>query len=297
MTRRQLLAVLAAAAVSACRRSPAASSEPPAPKQPIDAHAAAILAAIENARGFDAVKRGDRVVLKVNTNSGDPYPFSTSPTAITAIAGALVARGAKVVVGDRSFWGDADTAGNLEANGIAGAARAAGVEVIAFDDEIDWVEVDARLVPSWRPPVHLPRLVLEADHLFNLACAKTHFITGVTLGLKNLLGLVRARDRARPGNLREHHADRIHHQIADIHRVITPRLTVVDGFQALVTGGPTRRDGTPTIVDAGVVLAGSDRVAIDVAAIALLQRHAPRTEAVHATTPEQHPTVLAMRRV
>ncbi len=294
MTRRQLLAALAATTVTACRRSPAAT---PAPEQPVDAHAAAILAAIEKVGGFDAVKPGDRVVLKVNTNSGDPYPFSTSPTAITAIAGALVARGAKVVVGDRSFWGDDDTIGNLEANGIAGAARDAGVEVISFDEEIEWVEADARLVPSWRPPVHLPRLVLEADHLFNLACAKTHFITGVTLGLKNLLGLVRAKDRARPGNLREHHADRIHHQIADIHRVITPRLTVIDGFKALVTGGPTRRDGTPTIVDTGVVLAGSDRVAIDVAAIALLQQHAPRTEAVHGTRPERHPTILAMRRV
>ena len=296
MTRRQLLAALAATTVTACRRSPHTLSESPASDPPVDAHASAILAAIAKAGGFDAVKPGDRVVLKVNTNSGDPYPFSTSPTAITTIAGALVARGAKVIVGDRSFRGDDNTMGNLEANGIAGAARAAGVEVIAFDDAIEWVEVDARLVPSWRPPVHLPRLVLEADHVFNLACAKTHFITGVTLGLKNLLGLVRAQDRARPGNLREHHAERIHHQIADIHRVVTPRLTVIDGYQALVTGGPTRHDGEPTIVDAKVVLAGSDRVAIDIEAIALLQQHAPRTEAVHATKPEHHPTILAMRR-
>jgi len=285
-TRRQLLGFLA---VTACRPSISRACG--------DAHATAIMTAIDRAGGLGFVKRGDRIVLKVNTNSGDPYPFSTSPTAIRAVASALLARGAKVLVGDRSFWGDDDTLGNLEANGIAGAARAAGVEVIAFDDTVAWQEVDPRLVPHWKPPVHLPRRVLEADHVINLACAKTHFITGVTLGLKNLLGLVRATDRARPGNLRTHHAELIHHQIADIHRVLTPRLTVVDGYQALVSGGPTRNDGTPTIVDARVVLADVDRVAADVKAIALLQQHAPASEAVHRTTPDAHPTIVAMRAV
>jgi uncharacterized protein (DUF362 family) len=207
----------------------------------------------------------------------------------------LVAAGARVTVGDRSFWGDGDTAGNLEANGIAGAAREAGVELVAFDDDVAWVEVDPKLVPHWRPPVHLPRIAIEADHVINLACAKTHFITGVTLGLKNLLGLVRAQDRSREGNLRVHRDELIHHQIADISRVIVPRLTVIDGYRALVSGGPTRRDGSPMIVDTGVVLADRDRIAADLAAIALLQQHAPAHEAVHLTAAEAHPTIAAAR--
>lgn len=258
-------------------------------------HAKQVRQAIERAGGLGFVRRGQRVLLKVNTNSGDPFPYSTSPITVRTVANALVAAGAHVTVGDRSFWGDDDTAGNLEANGIAGAARDAKATLVVFDDEVEWVEIDPKLVPHWRPPFRLPRIAVEADYVINLACLKTHFISGVTLGLKNLLGLVNAEDRKRPGNLRSHDAQLIHHQIADVQRAITPRLTVIDGYRALVAGGPTRRDGKPEIADLRVVLAGKDRVALDTSAIALLQKHAPRSESIHRTTPDKHPTIAAMR--
>jgi uncharacterized protein (DUF362 family) len=299
ITRRRLLQIGAAtAALSACRRRPpapisAADAPPPVPDAVPD-HRGALAAALATAGGLDFVRRGDRVLLKVNTNSGDPYPYSTSPEVVRWMAEELHERGARVTVGDRSFWGDGDTRGNLEQNGIAAAARDTGATLAVFEDDGDWVAVDDALVPHWRPPVHLPRAAVEADHVFNLACAKTHFITGCTLGLKNLLGLVRARDRRREGNLYVHHDELIHHQIADINRAVTPRLTIVDGWRALVSGGPTPGSGArPTIVDAGVVLAGADRIAVDIAAIELLQRHAPASEAIHATAAAEHPTIRA----
>lgn len=303
LTRRRVLhlGVTAAAVLTACRRrhpSPLAvpDARPPSPAPAASDHRAALAAALSAAGGLDFIRRGDRVLLKVNTNSGDPYPYSTSPDVVRWLADELHDRGARVTVGDRSFWGDGDTRGNLEHNGIAAATRAAGATLAVFEDEGDWVAVDDALVPHWRPPLHLPRVAVESDHLFNLACAKTHFITGCTLGLKNLLGLVRARDRRREGNLRVHHDELIHHQIADINRAITPRLTVIDGWRALVSGGPTPGSGArPTIVDAGVVLAGTDRIALDIAAIELLQRHAPATEAIHATPAALHPTITAAR--
>jgi uncharacterized protein (DUF362 family) len=287
LTRRSVLGLFAgAAATMACRDR----SSHAAPRD----HAKQVLAAIDRAGGLGFVKRGERVLLKVNTNSGDPFPYSTSPITVKAIASALIAAGAHVTVGDRSFWGDGDTAGNLEANGIAAATRDAGATLVVFD-RVEWIEIDPKLVPHWRPPFRLPRIAIEAEHVINLACAKTHFISGVTLGLKNLLGLVRAEDRARPGNLRTHDAALIHHQIADVNRAIAPRLTVIDGYRALIAGGPTRRDGSPAIADLGVVLAGRERVALDIAAIALLQKHAPASEAIHRTTPDKHPTIVAAR--
>jgi uncharacterized protein (DUF362 family) len=292
ITRRQMLGLAVGAASLACGRRSTSSADR---SETAAGHAGTVMAAIERAGGLGFVRRGQRVLVKVNTNSGDPYPFSSSPVAVGAIASALLAAGAHVAVGDRSFWGDDDTAGNLEANGIAPAARAAGAEVIVFDDRVDWVEIDAKLVPHWKPPVRLPRLALEADVVINLACAKTHFITGATLGLKNWLGLVHAEDRARPGNLRTHHADRIHHQIVDIHRALAPHLTVIDGYRSLVAVGPTPRDASVAFADPEIVFAGRERVALDVAAIAMLQRHAPPSEAIHATTPDKHPTIAAAR--
>ncbi len=84
-------------------------------------------------------------------------------------------------------------------------------------------------------------------------------------------------------------------QIVDVHRALAPRLTVIDAFRALVSGGPTPRNGTVSFADPQVVLASTDRVAIDIAAITLLQKYASSSEAVHATKPERHPTIVAAR--
>ncbi len=295
LTRRRLLHLGATCAVLGCGRNRRALSDA---GETATTHHAAFTAALAAAGGLGFVRTGDRVLLKVNTNSGDPYPYSTSPDVVRWLAEELHDRGAKVTVGDRSFWGDGGTRANLEQNGIAAATRAAGATLTVFEDDGDWIAVDEALVPSWRPPVHLPRLAVEADHVFNLACAKTHFITGCTLGLKNLLGLVRALDRRREGNLRVHHDELIHRQIADVNRAIAPRLTVIDGYRALVSGGPTPGSGArPTIVETGVVLAGGvrERLALDVAAIELLQKHAPASEAIHATAARDQPTIVAAR--
>jgi uncharacterized protein (DUF362 family) len=243
-----------------------------------DEHVAALERALLAAGGLPEVKRGGTVLLKVNTNSGDPAPYSTSPTVVAFIARHYVSRGVRVVAGDRSFWGDRDTRGNLERNGIAPAGRRAGAEVIAFEhDAVEWTALDPALVPHWKPPVRVPTLCFTADALINLACAKTHFITGVTLGLKNALGLVHAEDRRREGNLRVHAADRIHHQYREVHAALPFAFTVIDGFDALVSGGPTPGSGAPpTIVRTGQVFASRDAAEVEARARALLTAFAPR---------------------
>jgi uncharacterized protein (DUF362 family) len=250
--------------------------------------------ALDAVGGLGEVRRGDLVVLKVNTNSGDPYPYSTSPALVAWLAARLRDGGARVVVGDRSFWGDEGTRENFERNGIEEAARRAGAELVAFEPgEVEWVEIAPDLVPSWRPPVRIPALVRDAAHVVNLPCLKTHFITGVTLALKNLLGVVHPGDRARPGNLRSHHPERIHQQIAEIHRAVAPRLHLIDAHQALVSGGPTPTSGVPTIVRAATVIASTDAIACDVAGIERLGRLAPPSEMVSGIDPWAHPTIVA----
>jgi uncharacterized protein (DUF362 family) len=237
-----------------------------------DSHTRALEAAVREAGGLPEVKRGGTVLLKVNTNSGDPAPYSTSPTVVAFVAQHYVSRGVRVVAGDRSFWGDRDTKGNLERNGIAPAGRRAGAEVLAFeDDTVEWTELDPARVPHWKPPVRVPALCFTADALINLACAKTHFITGVTLGFKNALGFVHADDRKREGNLRTHLAERIHHQYREVHAALPFCFTLIDAFDALVTGGPTPGSGAPpTIVRTGQVFASRDAAEVEAKAKELL---------------------------
>jgi uncharacterized protein (DUF362 family) len=252
----------------------------------------ALLAAVAHAGGLPDAGSGDVVLLKVNTNSGDPYPYSSRPGAVALLAEHYLRRGAHVVVGDRSFWGDRDTRGNLEANGIAAACAATGAELRVFDDAHPWHELPP--LSSWVGPVRIPRLVMQAKVVLNLACVKTHFISGATLGLKNGLGFVRAEDRARPGNLRSHDPDKLHHQIAELRAALPPMFTVLDGYDALVAGGPTPTSGrTPRVVQTGVVLAGRDPVAVDALGLSLLRQLADDEEAVGAWPPWESPVLRA----
>ena len=238
-------------------------------------HLTALETALARAGGLPAVHPGQTVLLKVNTNSADPAPYSTSPVVVAAVAAHYVERGVRVLVGDRSFWGDPDTRGNLERNGIAPAARRAGAEVVTFEDgEVEWTELPPARLPTWVPPVRVPSLVFSAAAVINLACAKTHFITGVTLGLKNALGFVHADDRRREGNLRTHVRERIHAQYREVHAALPITFTIIDAFLALTSGGPTPSSGdAPTIVKTGRVLASRDAHAVEAEARALLRAH------------------------
>ncbi len=68
--------------------------------------------------------------------------------------------------------------------------------------------------------------------------------------------------------MRELHTSPYQRQmIAEINTAYSPDLVVLDGVEAFVDGGPARG----TRVEAGVILAGSDRVAIDAVGVAILR--------------------------
>ncbi len=101
-------------------------------------------------------------------------------------------------------------------------------------------------------------------------CLKTHRYGGhFTLSLKNSVGMVAKRVPGDEYNyMTELHASE--HQrlmIAEINRAYQPSLVVLDGVQALTDGGPD----TGTLASPGIVLAGTDRVAVDSVGIAILR--------------------------
>lgn len=263
----------------------------------------ALEAALKETVGLGMIKPGQSVYLRVNANSGDPYPYSTSPDTIQAIGAMLQDIGVTDIrVGDRSFWGDQDTAGNLKANGITAAAKAIGATAKVYDDEVEWVELPADTVPNWTGTVRLPTEVTTADHMIVLSIVKTHFISQITMALKISLGLVHADDRKRDGNLRTHDTKVLYKQIAQINKAFTPSLIVQDGYKAVISGGPTVADkpqGAPSTWKGGVVgdpkifIVSTDRIAADVAGIAVLQTVSPDYEAVTKTAPFENPQIKA----
>lgn len=221
---------------------------------------------------------GKSIFLKPNFNSADPAPGSTHPEILTALVGLLKEMGAsKITAGDRSGMGD--TRAVMEQLGIFHLAEGVGFEALVFDELSagDWVRIDPP-GSHWRNGFYFARPVLDADAVVQTCCLKTHRYGGhFTLSLKNSVGLAAHRLPGKSYNYMTEMHNSIHQRrmIAEINTAYTPALIVMDGVEAFISGGPDIGEK----VSPGVVLAGTDRIAVDAVGVALLRCHGCRTEA------------------
>jgi len=213
---------------------------------------------------------GQRVFLKPNYNSADPTPGSTHPDVLRALVLKLREMGAgEITVGDRSGMGDTRLV--MQALGIFELAEELGFNALVFDElsAEDWV----RVVPPgshWRQGFRFARPCLDCEAVVQACCLKTHRYGGhFTLSLKNSVGLAA---KSVPGEgynyMNELHTSR--HQrrmIAEINAAYRPALVVLDAVEGFANGGPDQGK----LIRPEVVLAGSDRVAIDAIGVALLR--------------------------
>jgi uncharacterized protein (DUF362 family) len=213
---------------------------------------------------------GKHVFLKPNFNSADPAPGSTHPDVLRAMVSKLWEMGAtKITLGDRSGMGN--TRAVMEDIGVFSLARELGFEVIVFDElgAEDW-ELFITPDSHWKLgfPFALPPL--NADVIVQACCLKTHKFGGhFTMSLKNSVGMVA---KTVPGQTHNymtelHTSTRQREMIAEINAAYQPGLIVMDGVEAFTKGGPA--EGTR--VDSQVVLASTDRIALDAVGVALLR--------------------------
>jgi uncharacterized protein (DUF362 family) len=214
--------------------------------------------------------QGQTVFLKPNFNSADLFPGSTHNDTLSALVRELQARGAGLItVGDRSGMGD--TRRVMKRKGILRLAEELGFEALVLD-EMDAAGWERMQPPGshWRWGFAIARPVLNADVVVQTCCLKTHRFGGhFTLSLKNSVGLVAKQIPGERHNyMRELHSSP--HQrlmIAEVNLAYRPDLILMDGLEAFVEGGPARGKR----VAPGVILAGTDRVAIDAVGVAILR--------------------------
>jgi uncharacterized protein (DUF362 family) len=123
------------------------------------------------------------------------------------------------------------------------------------------------------PGFPFARPVLDAGAVVSVCCLKTHAHGGgITMSLKNSVGMVANRlpGEAHAYSYMDHilHAGNTPRKVVEINLAYEPALIVLDGVDAFIRGGPA----TGTRVSPGVVMAGTDRVAIDALAVAILKR-------------------------
>jgi len=192
------------------------------------------------------------VLIKVNfiTDKTWETGATTDPIVVEAIIDKLKALPVKVsVVESDATMTNADKA--FEKTGMKAMCERVGVEYINLRYVEDKVKID---VPNEETlgAITVPRIVKDSA-IISAAKLKTHMATTVTLGMKNMFGLLPDKFKAK------FHARGISKVIVDINAVIHPVLTVIDGFVAMEGRGPT--DGTPVQMD--LIIASKDVVAAD----------------------------------
>jgi uncharacterized protein (DUF362 family) len=216
--------------------------------------AAATRKALEAMGGISRfVKKGQRVVLKPNMSFSRTPDFSatTHPSVIVTVAQACIEAGAQqVLVLDHTLQRAEPC---LERTGIRDACKGIpGVYVLALQERKFFHEIK---VPQGKvlERVEVMKEILDSQVLINIPVAKSHSATGVSLGMKGLMGMIWDRESF-------HSQYNINQAIADLGTVIKPQLTLLDASRALVSGGP---GGPGEVKKPNLIIAGIDPVAVD----------------------------------
>jgi len=196
---------------------------------------------------------GASVLVKPNLHGGHGH---TSARVIEGVCRWAREQGAaRVVVGDGPFWScPAEQARQyFRQAGVYAAAEASGAEVVNFHEQ------PYRTIPTNDPAlpdqIGLSDLLFQADVVVNVPILKTHFNTLVTLGIKNLKGCLRPKDKKR------FHEMELNAALVGLAKIAAPRVTVtvLDATTAVEGLGPA----AGTEVGMGLIAASRDLVAAD----------------------------------
>ena len=179
------------------------------------------------------------------------FGTTTHPLVIVTVAQACIEAGAQqVLVLDHTLQ-RAELC--LERAGIREACKnIPGVHVLALQERKFFREIK---IPQGKvlERVEVIKEVLDNSVLINMPVAKSHSATGVSMGMKGLMGLIWDRESF-------HSQYNINQAIADLGTVIKPQLTILDATRALVSGGP---GGPGEVKKPNLIIAGIDPVAVD----------------------------------
>jgi uncharacterized protein (DUF362 family) len=254
---------------------------------------------------------GDLVLLKPSLNSADPYPSTTHPLAVSVTADLLAERGAEVVIGDQSGIEHVlhhpcgvvrgSTVENFTQSGMGAftSARFSGFEEGGWDE--GFYHHQSSSTSSWQDGFHITVWAKKANHIISLPRVSTHSMAGVSLGFKNMVGMLREDSRmefhangpmngfivrsAKGSSLAsaDDKTGRFFEKIVEISDAVRDklRLTLFLATEVQATFGPDRYGiplgrtglGRAYVVrpEPGLVFCSTDQVAAEAAALAVLQ--------------------------
>jgi len=207
------------------------------------------------------IKPTDRILLKPNFNTADPFPGSTAMDFLQAVIEIFSeAKPKEIIVGEScTYFLNTEKVCRLK----GAPAVMEKFNVTWHNFEIGkWVKVD---IPGGKyfKSIKIPKIVQEVDKLITLPCLKTHFLAAYTGALKINIGMLKPSQRSLL------HLNHLQERVAEVASVIKPSLIIMDGRKCFTEGGP----GAGKLEEPNILMASNDMVAMDIEGIKILQSY------------------------
>jgi uncharacterized protein (DUF362 family) len=208
------------------------------------------------------VPKDSRVIVKPNicvAYHSYEYAATTNPFLVGALVKLCLEAGAREVqVLDEPFGGSAEQA--YQISGIQEQVEAAGGKMVVMPR----MKYARHPIPNGiiLKEIDIYDDILNADAVINVPIAKHHNLARLTLGMKNLMGIIQNRP-AMHSNIGQ--------KLADLSSLVHPTLTIVDAIRILVANGPTGGN-LDDVQKLDTLVASPDLVAADSYAATLFGR-------------------------
>ncbi|HOG48446.1 MAG TPA: DUF362 domain-containing protein [Anaerolineae bacterium] len=229
---------------------------------------AAIRQAVAALGGIERfVQPGQRIMLKPNLLllKGPETAICTHPAIVQAVAAMVREAGAVPLIADSSGGGTSHNPRSLRSlyriSGMEQAAAASGAELNMDCEGLEVPCPEGGLVKM----LDVMRPATQVDAIINLPKLKTHGLLRYTGAVKNLFGLVPGRVKL-GYHTKLQDAARFSEMLLDIVLWARPALTIMDAIVGMDGDGPSA--GRPK--EMGLILAGEDCTALDLAALDII---------------------------
>ena len=197
---------------------------------------------------------GNTIFVKPNISHPEYVPgVVTDPALISELVGLLRDNHEEVIVGESNGYNYPCCVAFKKTGIEAAVERAGGTVINLSEDKV--VKVTFQNMHSPVKELFLPKTVLDADAVVDMALMKTHEFAMYSGAIKNLFGCV-------PSNRRIYLHPYLSEVFYQLYTVFKPQLTVMDARVAIEGNGPTK--GDPVKMD--LMLTSNCALAIDVVA-------------------------------
>lgn len=209
----------------------------------------AVKRAVDLVGGIEAfVEPGMKVLVKPNLLSAraPEEAVDTHPEVVRAVVRLVKARGAVPVIGDSPGGYGKNIDEVFEKSGMRSMAREEGVDLVKF--------TSSRFVDG----IPISRYIFDSDRIISVPKFKTHCITVLTAGIKNMYGSITGLYKAECHSKAPKEAD-FAKTVARVYSITKPHLTVLDAIVVMEGDGPS----SGSLRDMNMIMASDDAVSMD----------------------------------